>query len=141
GPAPRPNRQPEPGEPRGGDRALRQPGGQRPDLLRRPPGRLASPLLFAELRRASPGDQVLPAQDTKHRAAFEDAPAAADAGRHQPMTLDASIILALIGVGIAAGVINTIAGGGSFLALPVFIFFGLPAPVANGTNRIQVLLQ
>lgn len=50
-------------------------------------------------------------------------------------------ILALIGVGLAAGFINTNAGGGSMLTLPLLMFLGLPANVANGTNRIAILLQ
>lgn len=44
-------------------------------------------------------------------------------------------------VGIVAGALNVLAGGGSFLTLPVLIFYGLPAGVANGTNRIGILLQ
>lgn len=47
----------------------------------------------------------------------------------------------LFAVGSVAGVINVIAGGGSFLTLPVLIFMGLPAVVANGTNRVAILLQ
>jgi uncharacterized membrane protein YfcA len=43
--------------------------------------------------------------------------------------------------GFAAGVINVVAGGGSFLTLPILMFLGLPAGVANGTNRIGILLQ
>ena len=43
--------------------------------------------------------------------------------------------------GAVAGTLNVIAGGGSFLSLPVLIFFGLPAGVANGTNRVGILLQ
>ena len=50
-------------------------------------------------------------------------------------------ILMLIGAGIIAGFINTLAGSGSLLTLPLFMAFGLPAPVANGTNRIGILLQ
>ncbi len=50
-------------------------------------------------------------------------------------------LLILLVVGFVAGVINVIAGGGSFLTLPVLIFLGLPATVANGTNRIGVLTQ
>lgn len=50
-------------------------------------------------------------------------------------------ILALIGAGFAAGFINTNAGGGSMLTLPLLMFLGLPANVANGTNRIAILLQ
>ena len=40
-----------------------------------------------------------------------------------------------------AGAVNTIAGGGSLITLPVLIFLGLPATVANGTNRVGVILQ
>jgi len=43
--------------------------------------------------------------------------------------------------GIAAGFINTLAGSGSLLTLPLLIFLGLPANVANGTNRVGILLQ
>ena len=50
-------------------------------------------------------------------------------------------ILGLILVGFIAGSINTIAGGGSLLTLPVLIFLGLPPNVANGTNRIAILFQ
>lgn len=49
------------------------------------------------------------------------------------------IILALLG--IAAGFLNVTAGGGSLLTLPFLIFLGLPAPIANGTNRIAILVQ
>lgn len=49
------------------------------------------------------------------------------------------ILLALIG--IFAGFLNVTAGGGSLLTLPFLIFLGLPATVANGTNRIAILFQ
>ncbi len=51
------------------------------------------------------------------------------------------MILALAGTGLAAGFINTTAGGGSMLTLPLLMILGLPANVANGTNRIAILLQ
>ena len=47
----------------------------------------------------------------------------------------------LFGVGSVAGVLNVVAGGGSFLTLPVLIFLGLPPTVANGTNRVGVVFQ
>lgn len=50
-------------------------------------------------------------------------------------------ILAVISVGFAAGFINTLAGSGSLITLPMLMFLGLPANVANGTNRVGVLLQ
>jgi uncharacterized membrane protein YfcA len=49
--------------------------------------------------------------------------------------------LALFAAGLAAGLINVVAGGGSFLTLPVLIFLGLPATLANGTNRVAIVLQ
>lgn len=36
---------------------------------------------------------------------------------------------------------NVVAGGGSFLTLPVLIFFGLPPTVANATNRVGIIAQ
>lgn len=50
-------------------------------------------------------------------------------------------LLALTLVGLVAGVLNVLAGGGSLLTLPVLIFMGLPAATANGTNRIAILTQ
>ena len=50
-------------------------------------------------------------------------------------------VLLLFGVGLAAGVINILAGGGSLLTLPVLLFLGLPAAMANGTNRVAILIQ
>lgn len=44
-------------------------------------------------------------------------------------------------VGVIAGFINTLAGGGSLLSLPVLIFLGLPTAVANGTNRLAITVQ
>ncbi|MGB4752428.1 MAG: sulfite exporter TauE/SafE family protein [Fervidobacterium sp.] len=43
--------------------------------------------------------------------------------------------------GLASGIINVLAGGGSFLTLPLLSLFGLSPSVANGTNRISILLQ
>ena len=51
------------------------------------------------------------------------------------------IIIAVIAVGFIAGFINILAGSGSLLTLPLLMFLGLPANVANGTNRIAILLQ
>lgn len=47
----------------------------------------------------------------------------------------------VVGVGIAAGIINTLAAGGSLLTLPVLMALGLPPNMANGTNRIAIFLQ
>jgi uncharacterized membrane protein YfcA len=47
----------------------------------------------------------------------------------------------LLAAGFVAGALNVVAGGGSFLTLPVLIFLGLPATEANATNRVAVLTQ
>ena len=43
-------------------------------------------------------------------------------------------------LGAIVSLINSIAGGGSTLSLPIMIFLGLPATVANGTNRIGLII-
>ncbi len=50
-------------------------------------------------------------------------------------------ILLLFAVGLTAGFINVMAGGGSSLTLPALIFLGLDGATANGTNRIAILVQ
>jgi uncharacterized membrane protein YfcA len=58
------------------------------------------------------------------------------------MELPHPLLLAAVPVtGFIAGFINTLAGSGSLLTLPILILLGLPANVANGTNRVGVLLQ
>ncbi len=47
----------------------------------------------------------------------------------------------LVFLGLLAGIINTLAGGGSNLTLPALMITGMPADVANATNRVAVLLQ
>ncbi|NLE36251.1 MAG: sulfite exporter TauE/SafE family protein [Bacteroidales bacterium] len=49
--------------------------------------------------------------------------------------------LAVIAAGLFAGFVNTLAGSGSLITLPLLMFLGLPANVANGTNRIGVFVQ
>lgn len=49
--------------------------------------------------------------------------------------------LALFFAGGVAGTLNVIAGGGSFLTLPLLIFLGLPPGIANATNRVAIFLQ
>lgn len=57
------------------------------------------------------------------------------------MTEGALGALGLFAVGLGAGALNVVAGGGSFLTLPALIFLGLPPTVANGTNRVAILVQ
>ena len=47
----------------------------------------------------------------------------------------------LFGVGVGSGYLNVLAGGGSVLTLPVLIFMGLDGALANGTNRVAILVQ
>jgi uncharacterized membrane protein YfcA len=56
-----------------------------------------------------------------------------------PDIITTSLLLFL--TGLIAGTLNVIAGGGSLLSLPVMIFLGLPPTVANGTNRVAILVQ
>jgi uncharacterized membrane protein YfcA len=49
--------------------------------------------------------------------------------------------IVVIAVGIVAGIINTLAAGGSLLTLPVLMAFGLSPNMANGTNRVAIFLQ
>jgi len=55
--------------------------------------------------------------------------------------MDILQIVLLLGVGVIAGFVNTVAGGGSLLTLPILIFLGLPPSMANGTNRVAIFLQ
>jgi len=52
-----------------------------------------------------------------------------------------SEIIILIVAGFLLGFINTLAGGGSIVSLSVLMMLGLPAPLANGTNRITIAIQ
>lgn len=50
-------------------------------------------------------------------------------------------IIILIVAGLMVGFINTLAGGGSIISLSILMLLGLPAPLANGTNRIAIAIQ
>ncbi len=56
------------------------------------------------------------------------------------MAVEAKLAI-LFGVGVLTGFINILAGGGSLITLPVLIFLGLPGTVANGSNRVAILIQ
>jgi len=49
------------------------------------------------------------------------------------------IILAIVGA--LAGFLNVMAGGGSALTVPLMIFMGYDATVANGSNRIAIQVE
>ncbi len=42
---------------------------------------------------------------------------------------------------IVIGFINTLVGSGSLIMIPLLMAFGLPAHIANGTNRVAILFQ
>ena len=50
-------------------------------------------------------------------------------------------LAAVLGAGLVAGFVNTMAGGGSFITLVALDMVGLSAATANGTNRIAVEMQ
>lgn len=50
-------------------------------------------------------------------------------------------VCTLLVLGLVAGVINTLAGGGSNLTVPALMVFGMSPEIANATNRVGVLLQ
>ncbi|MFO7864189.1 MAG: sulfite exporter TauE/SafE family protein [Salinivirgaceae bacterium] len=56
-----------------------------------------------------------------------------------PWTWQAALIL--IVAGFLVGIINTIAGSGTVITYSLFMLMGLPAPMANGTVRIGVIMQ
>src|SRR5689334_6897848 len=55
--------------------------------------------------------------------------------------LDPIALVGLTVAGLFAGFVNTVAGGGSFLTIPVLMQIGLPVEIANATNRVAVLAQ
>jgi uncharacterized protein len=59
------------------------------------------------------------------------------------MTYDLSLlhVSMLMLAGLASGFINTLAGGGSLLTVPALMLMGLPAHIANGSNRVAVFAQ
>jgi len=57
-----------------------------------------------------------------------------------PRMNDYLIYMLAVMVGMLAGVINTLAGSGSLVTLPMLIYLGLDGTIANATNRVGVLL-
>lgn len=55
--------------------------------------------------------------------------------------MDALEALALAAGGLAAGVINAVAGGGSMLTVPMLVLVGVGGADANGTNRLGLLFS
>ena len=55
--------------------------------------------------------------------------------------IDSFYFLIVIIIGLVSGFLNTVAGGGSLITLPILIFMGLPSNVANASNRIGIIFQ
>ncbi|MEO1174541.1 MAG: sulfite exporter TauE/SafE family protein, partial [Myxococcota bacterium] len=55
--------------------------------------------------------------------------------------LDLLAFIVLVAGGVAAGFINTLAGGGMMVTLPLMVFLGIPETLANGTSRFGILFQ
>lgn len=56
--------------------------------------------------------------------------------------MEALDVIVVIGAGIIAGVVNAMAGGGSLLTVALLtVFADLPGLVANGTNRVGIVVQ
>lgn len=51
--------------------------------------------------------------------------------------LDPMILLALAGVGMLAGFVDAVAGGGGMISIPALLFVGLPPVAALATNKLQ----
>ena len=45
----------------------------------------------------------------------------------------------LFGAGLLAGLLNAVAGGGSFASLPALVAIGLPATIANASSATALL--
>ncbi len=52
-----------------------------------------------------------------------------------------SEIALLTAAGLMVGFINTLAGGGSIISLSILMALGLPPTLANGTNRVGIIIQ
>jgi uncharacterized protein len=53
------------------------------------------------------------------------------------MLIDPLILLALAGVGMLAGFVDAVAGGGGMIGIPALLFVGLPPVSALATNKLQ----
>ena len=53
-------------------------------------------------------------------------------------SLDVGSVTLIAGTGLAAGLVNAIAGGGSLISFPALVATGLPAVTANITNTVAL---
>ena len=76
------------------------------------------------------------ASDRRHAPACPTRPSSRS-GEAAELTWWEGLLLVL--GGLAAGVINTMAGGGSALTVPLLVLAGVPGNQANGSNRVGIL--
>lgn len=57
------------------------------------------------------------------------------------MELSFTNAIALFFIGLFVGFVNVVAGGGSLISIPVMIFMGLPANIANASSRVGIMFQ
>src|SRR5580658_10475884 len=53
-----------------------------------------------------------------------------------PLTLYTALFL--LAAGLFAGAINAVAGGGTFISMPVLIYAGLPSVTANASSTVAL---
>ena len=56
-------------------------------------------------------------------------------------SVDWNVTVLLLVSGVVVGIINTLGGGGSVITMALYMAMGIPVAVANGTNRIAVVMQ
>lgn len=56
-------------------------------------------------------------------------------------SVDWNVTWLLLISGVVVGIINTLGGGGSVITMALYMAMGIPVAVANGTNRIAVVMQ
>lgn len=55
--------------------------------------------------------------------------------------MDVATALLLVGAGLAAGALNTLAGGGSLILVPALMVTGMSATFANASSRVAIFAQ
>ena len=58
-----------------------------------------------------------------------------------PIDLNWWKVIILLATGAVAGFINTFSGGGAMITVPALILMGMPADIANATNRVGTFQQ
>jgi len=56
------------------------------------------------------------------------------------VSVEPSVLLALVTVALIAGIVDTLAGGGGLITVPTLLIAGVPPLTALGTNRLQACI-